>query len=426
MTAIPSRALQEKLSAEAQHVIDCCRHLARFSEDATTITRRFLTPPTREVHQFLRAWMERLGMQVTLDAAGNLRGLYPAPQPEAPRLLIGSHIDTVPDAGAFDGVLGVVLALALIEALEGRRLGYAIEVLAFSEEEGVRFDVPFLGSLAVIGALDAPLLARTDSAGITVEQAIRDFNLDPAQLPEALLSAAAFAYLEFHIEQGPILESLGLSLGVVEALAGQSRFDVIFRGKANHAGTTPMNLRHDALAGAAEWILAVEREARSTVGLVATTGQIAAQPGAANVIPGEVTLSLDIRHARDAVRAHAVESLSSRAHEIANGRGLCVSIAPRLDQPAVPMDATLAALLESAVATAGYGSQRMVSGAGHDAMILARKLPAIMLFLRSPGGISHHPDEDVRSEDVQAALSASLHFLDLLEDRLEGCGSRAS
>lgn len=410
-----THALQGKRRAEAQHVIDSCRLIARFSEDSTNTTRTYLAPPTRDVHQFLREWMRRLGMEVTLDAAGNLRGLYPAAKPDARRLLIGSHTDTVPNAGAYDGVLGVVLALAMIETLEGRRLEYAIEVIAFSEEEGVRFGVPFIGSLAVVGELDSALLARKDAAGVTVERAIRGFHLDPHDLPAAVVAPDAFAYAEFHIEQGPVLESFGLSLGVVEAIVGQSRFEIIFEGKANHAGTTPMNLRHDALAGAAEWITAVEFEARSTAGLVATVGQIAAHPGAGNVIPGEVALSLDIRHASDDVRHASVKMLFARAEQIAGRRGLVMSHKLRIDQPAVPMNAALVARLEAAAAAAGYKPHRMVSGAGHDAMIMARRLPAAMLFLRSPGGISHHPDEAVLVEDVQAALEAGLEFLHQLQ-----------
>ncbi len=213
-------------------------------------------------------------MTVRVDAAGNLRGVYPAATTPAPRLLLGSHVDTVPDAGAFDGVLGVVLAIALVDALGGRRLPFSIEVAAFSEEEGVRFGVPFIGSRALAGTLDADLLARRDAAGITVEQAIRAFGLDPAQLAEAKLDPSTFAYIEFHIEQGPVLESLDLPLAVVTAIAGQSRLAVTFRGQANHAGTTPMHLRRDALAAASRWISVVERHARATAGLVATVGTI--------------------------------------------------------------------------------------------------------------------------------------------------------
>jgi allantoate deiminase len=364
-----------------------------------------------DAHEFLSEWMRRLEMDVSIDAVGNLRGYYPASTHAAPRFVIGSHIDTVPDAGAFDGVLGVVLGLTLVEALNGLHLSYGIEVIAFSEEEGVRFGAPFIGSLACIGELPEEFLQRRDKADITLEQAIRDFGLDPALLSNANLSPDAFAFVEFHIEQGPVLDELNLPLGIVEAIAGQSRLEVVFKGRANHAGTTPMNVRRDAMAGASEWILAVEREARATPAMVATVGRIAAYPGVDNVIAGEVTLSLDIRHPDDTTRNSAVASLIDRAGRIAHERGLAVNISKQLHQAAVKMDENLADRLAAAAASLGLDPHRIVSGAGHDAMVMARKLPVAMLFLRSPGGISHHPDESVRLEDVAAAIKVGHRFL---------------
>ena len=223
----------------AHSIVERCRALAAMSESPTGVLRTFLSPPMRAVHQRLRQWMEAAGMTVCVDAAGNLRGVYPADRAPAPRLLLGSHVDTVPDAGAFDGVLGVVLAIALVDALGGRRLPFSIEVAAFSEEEGVRFGVPFIGSRALAGTLDAGLLARRDAAGITVEQAIRAFGLDPAQLAEAKLDPSTFAYIEFHIEQGPVLESLDLPLAVVTAIAGQSRLASLFADRPTTPGQPP-------------------------------------------------------------------------------------------------------------------------------------------------------------------------------------------
>jgi allantoate deiminase len=361
--------------------------------------------------------MERLGMDVRVDAAGNLRGLYAGREPGAARLLIGSHVDTVPGAGAFDGVLGVVLGIGLLEALRGRRLKCAVEIVAFSEEEGVRFGIPFLGSRALVGTLDGALLACKDAAGVTVAEAIRLFGLDPGRIGEAALSDGVVGYFEFHIEQGPVLDSLALPLGVVDAIAGQSRLTFVFRGRANHAGTTPMRLRHDALAGAAEWILAGEHLAGGTAGLVVTVGRITAKPGAGNVVPGEVEMSLDVRHADDATRRRAVDSLMDSAGRIAARRGLHVEWTTQLEQPAVPCDAGLTMTLGRAVAASGFQVHRLTSGAGHDAMILAQKVPVAMLFLRSPGGISHHPDETARPEDVAAAITAGLSFLNEI-DRL--------
>src|SRR5260370_42006644 len=270
-----------------------------------------------EVHTRLRCWMLEAGMSVCVDAAGNIRGGYSAARLAMPRLFIGSHLDTVPRAGAFDGVLGVVLAVALAKLLGERRLNFEIEVVGFSEEEGVRFGVPFIGSRAPAGTVDDQLLSCRDGDGVQLVDAIRAFGLDPSKIGEARVHDGALGYLEFHIEQGPVLESLDLPLGIVEVIAGQSRLDFIFEGKANHAGTTPMNLRHDALAGAAEWLCKVESEAQATRGLVATVGRVQVQPGAGNVVAGNVLASLDVRHADDAIRTQAVEVLQACANEIA-------------------------------------------------------------------------------------------------------------
>jgi allantoate deiminase len=400
----------------AARIIARCREIAACTEVQGEITRLFLTPPMRKVHALLRDWMEAAGMTVRVDAIGNLRGLWPGPVHGAPRLLIGSHLDTVPNAGAFDGILGVVLGAAIIEELKGRHLPFAIEVIGFSEEEGIRFSKPFLGSLALVGKLNTDALARTDRNGVSVAEAIQAYGLDPAQLPTAALDNGAIAYFEFHIEQGPVLENEDASLGIVEALVGQTRRELIFAGQANHAGTTPMHLRHDALAAAAEWIVAVEDYACSHNGLVATVGKLEAAPGAGNVIAGEVTASLDIRHADDSVREASVIAILKLAETAATRRGTHVTSSKQLEQPAVPLDAHLAALLSKAAARAGFPARRMTSGAGHDAMILAPIVPSAVLFVRSPGGLSHHPDETVLPQDVEAALTTAMEFLAQLRD----------
>jgi allantoate deiminase len=356
--------------------------------------------------------MEAAGMQVRVDAAGNLRGVYPGMHVDAPRLIIGSHLDTVRDAGAFDGVLGVVLGVALVARLTGRRLPIAIEVVGFSEEEGVRFGVPFIGSRALAGTLDPAILDRTDAGGRSVRQAFVDYGLDPGRLSDAKWSGRALAYLELHIEQGPVLDTLGLPVGVVSAIVGQSRFAVTFTGAANHAGTTPMNARRDALAGAAEWMTIIEREAGAAPGLVATVGRLDVVPGAANVIPGACVATLDVRHADDEVRTVTAARMIGFAGQVARRRQLLLRVDPLLDQPAVPTDASLRARLEAAVGAAGYPVHLMPSGAGHDAMVLARMMPIAMLFLRTPNGISHHPDESVLDTDVDAALRVGRLFLD--------------
>ena len=368
----------------------------------------------RDCHQEIAGWMEPLGTRVKIDAAGNLRGTYSAAQPNASRLLIGSHIDTVPNAGAYDGVLGVVLAVAVLEGLQGKKLPFAIEVIAFSEEEGVRFGTPFIGSRALVGGLDQKLLDVQDAQGVSVRTAIKNFGLNPEEIPEAEVNTNVLGYLEFHIEQGPVLEKLNLPLAAVEAIAGQSRLEFIFRGRANHAGTTPMELRCDALAGAAEWIISVERVAQAAPGLVATVGKIDAKPGAANVIASEATLTLDVRHSSDDIRTSAVEDLIVHAQRIAARRGLSVREKSLLSQQAVAMDPFLTEEIDKAIVKTGCQPHRMVSGAGHDAMILAEKIPTGMIFLRTPGGISHDPTESVAAEDVETAIQCGLHLLDQL------------
>lgn len=395
----------------AKTVIERCRKLAGFSEDRGGTRRTFLSPPMRECHREIAAWLKPLGSEAKIDAAGNLRAVHAASEPDAPRLLIGSHLDTVPNAGAFDGILGVVLGVALLEALDGKRLPYAIEVVGFSEEEGVRFGAPFIGSRALVGRLDEELLNRKDVNGITVKQAIEEFGLSPREIPAAAVKDDALGYLEFHIEQGPVLDEMNRALGVVEAIAGQSRAEIVFGGSANHAGTTPMNSRRDAMAGAGEWITAVEREANSVDGLVATVGSLAAKPGAINVIAAEARATLDVRHGSDAIRTGAVNALIQSAKEIAAKRGLTVRHSVFLDQASVAMDPTLTQQAEDAIRHAGCEPHRMVSGAGHDAMILAEKVPAALIFLRTPGGISHDPAETVRVEDVAKAIEAGSHLL---------------
>jgi len=311
-------------------------------------------------------------------------------------------------------VLGVVLAVALLEALNGKRLPFAIEIVGFSEEEGVRFGTPFIGSRALVGRCDEELLELRDARGISVNQAIQDSRLNPQKMPSAALGDDTLGYVEFHIEQGPVLETLNHPLGLVETIAGQSRLEFVFRGSANHAGTTPMHLRRDSLAGAAEWIGVVEREAQKIPGLVATVGKIDAKPGATNVIAGETLLTLDVRHGLDEVRARAVHDLTRAADEIAQRRALSMESNTLLNQHAVAMDSFLTHEIEQAIWKAGCEPHRMVSGGGHDAMILAEKVPAAMIFLRTPGGISHDPAESVAVEDVAKAIECGLHLLDQL------------
>lgn len=377
---------------QADTLIHRCLTLARFTEEPGHITRTFLSPPMREVHREVTRWMQEAGMEVWVDAAGNIRGIYG----RGPRLMIGSHLDTVPHAGPFDGILGVMMGIALVE----EKPPFAVEVVGFSEEEGVRFRVPFIGSRALVGD---PVM---DDA---VLQAIRDFELDPADLPKAVARDVK-GYLEFHIEQGPVLDQKNLPIGVVEAIVGQSRADIQFQGKAGHAGTTPMTGRCDALAAAAEWIGMVERTALEE-GVVATVGSLQVEPGAVNVIPGLARASLDVRHKNARKIDKAMEMLQTSAEEIAKRRGVTGWWELRSSHPPADMNRLMTNVLAAAVKSAGHQPFRLPSGAGHDAMILARKVPAAMLFLRSPGGVSHHPAETVDEYVVNAALAAGRKFL---------------
>jgi len=403
-------------TSRAARIIARCRELARITDVPGETTRLYLSPATRDAHTLLSWWFRQAGLTARTDDTGSLRATRRGSRPDAPTLVLFSHIDTVPNAGAFDGPLGVLLALSAIEELGHTPLPFHIELIAFAEEEGARFGFPFLSSLAATGQLTPELLARTDSDGVSVAEAIKSFGLDPARIPASCpLPANTFAALEVHIEQGPVLESEDAQLAVVESVVGQSRFELTFTGHANHAGTTPMPLRHDALAAAAQWIVEVERYAANYTQLVATVGQMTALPGAMNVVPGVVRTSLDVRHPKDESRHAAVAHLLTKAEASAALRGVRVQAIARSEQRAVPMDRELTQKLHQAAGRAGFDAKPLFSGAGHDAMILAAAVPTTMLFLRSPGGLSHHPDETVREQDVEAALATVLELLRHLE-----------
>lgn len=397
----------------ASTVMARCDELARFSESEGELTRTFLSEPMKDLHRALGNWMESAGMSVRVDAAGNIIGRLAANDPQARALLIGSHLDTVRNAGKYDGALGVLSGLALAEALGGGAPPFHIDVIGFSEEEGVRFGVPFIGSRAITGTLSEDLLQLTDSEGISVRQAIRAFGLDPAELPSAVYDPTkVLGFVEIHSEQGPRLAAANAAVGVVSAIAGASRARIRFSGRAGHAGTTPMDLRRDALTGAADFVLEVERRARETAELVGTVGQLQVGPGAGNVIPGEAILSLDLRHIDDRVRHAALASLKHEATALANRRDLGLAWHDLMDQPAVAMDRELSERLKRSA-----GAVPVVpSGAGHDAMIVGSFVPSAMLFVRSPNGISHHPDEQVLEQDVAVALRVLRSFVTTLAD----------
>jgi allantoate deiminase len=360
--------------------------------------------------------MREAGLETRVDDIGSVRGRRAAMKPEAPTLLLFSHIDTVRNAGAFDGPLGVILSIESIAALGHRPLPFHIEIIAFSEEEGVRFGFPFLSSLAATERLTRAQLDLIDADGIAVSDALRNFGLNPEALwRTAPLPPGSFAALEVHIEQGPVLDGADESLAVVEGIVGQSRLRFTFEGHANHAGTTPMALRKDALVAAAQWIAEVERYASANASLVATVGHVEVLPGAVNVVPGRVIATLDVRHPKDDVRLNALAHLQEFAKKVGDERGVGVVFEVTSDQNTVQMDQRLTSRLLHAAQRGGHAVRTMYSGAGHDAMILAPHVPTTMLFLRSPSGLSHHPAETVHERDVSAALSAVFAFIGELE-----------
>ena len=406
------------VQAQAAMIMQRCEQMRQYSETPGQLSRRFLSAPMQAVHRDLQSWMQAAGMQVHSDAAGNICGRYPNAQGNLrPRLLLGSHVDTVLNAGSYDGMLGVLLALAAVTLCHeaGRRFPFALELIAFSEEEGVRYSLPFLGSRAVVGTFDMAALALRDADGLSMAECIRAFGQDPEAIPAIAADYAPediLGYVEFHLEQGLHLQQAGKALGVVRAIAGQQRARLRFQGRAGHAGTVPMGQRQDALCAAAAWLLEAEAYASDHTDMVATVGQLELKPGAINVIPGEVQLSLDLRHPNDATRQQALEHLQQRSEAIGQQRAVEVTWQPIGEQAAVAMDSQLSARIVAASQSlpqlAAVTQAGMVSGAGHDAMVLAPHLPSALVFVRSPNGISHHPEESVQVDDVCAALELCL------------------
>ncbi|MBK9714110.1 MAG: allantoate amidohydrolase [Kouleothrix sp.] len=407
------------IDEHARTVMERCDRLAGFSEEHGRLTRRFATDALRQAGAAVADWMRAAGMSVRCDSVGNVIGRYEAGRSGAKTLLLGSHLDSVRDAGKYDGPLGVLVALASVQRLhdQSRRLPYAVELYGFADEEGVRYHTAYLGSKVVAGTFDPSYLSRADADGVTMAAAIRAFGGDPERLAaDRRRGDNLLGYCEVHIEQGPVLEARSLPVGVVTAIAGQSRLAVDFMGMAGHAGTVPMDLRHDALCAAAEFILATEALARREPGLLATVGQIATQPGASNVIPGQVALSLDVRHRSDARRTRAVEQLAERAAQIAAARGVTRGWRTIQESPAVLCDPALAGLLGRAVESLGYPVLELPSGAGHDAVALSDLTRVAMLFVRCRGGVSHNPAESVMAEDVGVAIDVLGQFLEMLAE----------
>lgn len=398
--------------------------LAAFSEMAGGITRAYLTPQHRQAGDYLIALMRSAGMQAGYDVLGNIVGRYAGATPNAPWLITGSHQDSVRDAGRYDGLYGILSPIACVQALhaQGRRLPYGIEVVGYGDEEGVRFGLTLIGSKALAGQFDFAWLDKADAQGVTLREAIERFHGTPltdAQLQARIAALArspahTVAVVESHIEQGPVLLDEGLPVGVVTAIAGASRLRARVRGLAGHAGTVPMPGRRDALAAAAEMVLAVEQHCAADARLVGTVGKLeVAEGGAINVIPGDVSFTLDLRSGDDAARTAAVQALRERCDAIAARRRVALEWTPLFASGAAPCDARLQAALAASVAAHGVPVRHLPSGAGHDAMSFHGVLPQGMLFVRcGNGGISHNPLETMTAEDAELSTQVLLHFFE--------------
>ncbi len=379
--------------------------------------RPFCSDAMKRAHGLVSDWMTAANAQPRLDAAGNLIGSFQGRTTSANErdvLLIGSHLDTVFNAGRFDGILGVMLGIGVIELLQANDidLPFNIDAVGFSEEEGVRYNFPFIGSLGLIGQLDPGNFDRCDAADVRLGDALRQFGCDPNDLASASYFSETsterprrvIGFMEAHLEQATCLEESATAVGVVSTIAGQTRGTIVIEGVAGHAGTVPHDQRTDALAAAAELILNIESLGKKTEGLFATIGKVKATPGLSNVICGRVELFLDLRHADDEIRLQSLKTIELMLLELKRARGAAASLTDVRHSPAVKMDCSLTEHLNSAATAANCSTEPLVSGAGHDAMIMARAVPTCMLFVRCRDGVSHHPDEFVSPIDIEAAL----------------------
>jgi allantoate deiminase len=401
------------LGARAAAMIE---QLGAISSAPDNLTRLFLTPEHRRAADLVARWMGEAGLAVSEDALGTVRGAWHPAGPDAPRLLIGSHIDTVVNAGKYDGALGVILGILAVEAVArgGLTPGYGIDVLAFGDEEGTRFPTTLSSSAACAGVFLPASLAAMDGEGISLAEALRAYGTSPDAIAACAYDPSrVIAYVEAHIEQGPVLEAEDAPLGVVTAIAGASRLSVTVTGEAGHAGTVPMRLRRDALAGAAEMALAVERIARAGAdGMVATVGRMHVEPGSVNVIPARVVFTVDLRSASDASRRAALTQFEADAHRIAEQRGLGVVISAFHEVATVPCYQDIQRRLGDAVASLGARAPLLPSGAGHDGQAMAKLCPVGMLFVRCRGGISHNPAEYASPGDMGMAAAALIRFIE--------------
>ena len=392
-----------------------CDTLGRLSEDPGGLTRIFMSKEQRAVDDLTLGWMREAGMSARLDAIGNVVGRYEGEKEGAPCLMLGSHLDTVRNAGKYDGMLGVIAAIDCVHTLNarGRRLPFAIEVVGFADEEGVRFGSTLLGSRAIAGTFDAKLLENRDKDGTSMREALAAFGLDPERVGDAVRRRGdILAYAELHIEQGPVLEAEGLAVGVVTAINGANRFTVEIEGMAGHAGTVPMSLRRDALAAASECVLAIESRCSREPELVGTVGRLEAAPGATNVIPGNVRFTIDLRAPSDEQRRRASVDINEAIPSICARRGVKVIVHPTHEGKTATCAGWMQQQIASAIEAEGLPVRRLPSGAGHDGMALVDLVDIGMLFVRCKDGISHNPLEAITVADAELSARVFLRFIE--------------
>ena len=421
MSEMNAQTGERNASSLGQEIVGRINALAAISESPGNLTRLFLTSEHRAAADLIMGWMVEAGMSARLDAIGNVCGRYEGEQPRSPCLMLGSHYDTVRDAGKWDGPLGLITAISCVADLNrrGRRLPFAIEVTGFADEEGVRFASTLLGSRAIAGTFNESVLATRDSSGKSLREALIEFGLNPDHVGAAArLRGELLAFVELHIEQGPVLEAHNLPVGVVTAIAGANRLAARLTGMAGHAGTVPMALRRDALTGAAECISRIEELCRADdAGLVGTVGFIHASPGATNVIPGQANFTIDIRAPTDSHRKRGVNEIVRQIEAIAKRRKLALQVDVTHENRTVPCAPWLKQQVAAAVAAEGYGVFELPSGAGHDGMAMVDIADVAMIFVRCRGGISHHPDEHVDLADADAGARVLLRLIENFRPR---------
>jgi allantoate deiminase len=393
--------------------IDRLDILGAISDSPSHLVRTFLSPASRRAALAILEWMEALGMETSHSSDGTVRGILKGSHPESSPLLLGSHYDTVIDAGKYDGPLGIIASLAALETLrqENTTLPFPVHVLAFSDEEGTRFQTTYLGSRGIVGNLDNATLAIRDGSGVTIAAALEDSGWQDGASVIRYAKGKCRGYVELHIEQGRVLEEARQPACVVTSIAGQSRLTVTLDGRADHAGTTPMHLRRDALTGAAECVIAAETLAKSQPPLVITVGKMQVHPGASNSVPQRCIFTIDLRHPDNPIRREALETLHDTFTRIANARDLGLDWHLVQENDATPCDPALTQTLIESL-TAVTGSQLAIpSGAGHDGVIVSKIGPIAMLFIRCRDGLSHHPDEYASREDIGTGIGILTHFL---------------